>query len=59
MMKMIENKYIVLLRHPAGFPLLLVDDNDIAIMFDSEKEANKTAKENAFAEAFGYEVVEW
>ena len=52
-------KYFILLRHPKGFPLPIMNDDDIIMLFDSEEDAEKCAQDNSFAEAFGYEILEW
>ena len=48
-----------MLRHQKGFPMPLVDEEDIPVLFPSEDEAEDAAKRNLFGETFGYKLYWW
>lgn len=55
--------YFVMLRHPRGFPLPLVEEinefDERICLFDTEDEAKEAAENNMLGEAYGYEIYEW
>lgn len=52
-------KYFVMLRHPNGFPLPIVDDNENTILYDSRKEANEAGNSTSLGEVYGFEVYKY
>lgn len=51
-------RYIVLLRHPGGMWLPLVDADDTPAGFATEESATEAAKENPLGNAYGALVVD-
>lgn len=51
--------YIVMLRHPKGFPMPLVDEEGAVLLFPSEDEAEDAARRNPFGKMFGYKLYWW
>lgn len=56
---MIEKPYFVILNHPNGsvMPLVENDEQDL-MMFESERKATICASDNPLGENFGFEVFE-
>ena len=56
-------KFFIALAHPDGTPHLMVQDDstgpDVAVLFDSEDQANAVAELHGAARAWGYEVYPW
>ena len=51
-----------MLRHPNGrcMPMIeYINGHEWTILFESEEEAEKTARENMLGESYGFEVYEW
>lgn len=57
-MKMIEKPYFVLLDHPNGGIMPLVDKHDNMAMFESETEAMAAAGNSSLGSEFGFEIFE-
>jgi hypothetical protein len=52
-------KWFVMMWSQSGERVMpLVDDNDDPMLWDTEGEANDAARDNAFANAFGFQAYE-
>ena len=52
-------KYFIMLDHPNGYPLPVIDDDENTMLWDTEKDASEWAYESDFAQSFGYEIFPW
>lgn len=56
---MIEKPYFVILNHPSGDFLPLINDDGLSLsMYESEHEAMQAGNENPLGGAYGFEVFE-
>jgi hypothetical protein len=51
--------WFVMLKNARGGPMPLVTEDDVVILFDSQKAASDAGKANPLGEAFGFELYEW
>ena len=54
-----NKRWIVILNGGKGRPCFLVDENEEACLFNSEKDAHNTASKNGLGKSRGYEVISW
>lgn len=53
-------KYFVCAIHPDDFsPILMMDENNQIILFDTEDEANYFAKNDFICQFTGFKILEW
>lgn len=58
-------RWFVMVRNYYGKPMALCEPDDdgmpsnVAMTFDSERDAEDTAEKTLLGEAYGYEVYEW
>ena len=50
--------FFVMLHHPNGGALVMVDDYDNPALFESKEDAKKAAKSSSLGFSFGYEIFE-
>jgi hypothetical protein len=55
---MIDKPYFVILNHPNGSVMPMVDDNDDLAMYESEVDARVAASGSMLGSEFGYEIFE-
>ena len=55
---MIEKPYFVILNHPNGHYMPMVDDDENLAMFDSEISAIVAGNDHMLGSSFGFEVFE-
>ena len=58
MMDVEHPRFIVLLRHPNGIWLPLVDEDDNPLGFESEDHARRVAETNSLADAYGALIID-
>jgi len=51
--------YFIMLHHPNGHPMPIVDEDDNVQLFPSEDDADECATHHGTAQAWGYEIYPW
>jgi len=51
--------YFIMLRHPNGKPMPIVEDEDNIKLFESYEKAEEWTADSGAAQAYGYEIYEW
>lgn len=55
-----DERFIVVLFHPNGFPVAMTDEDDYQMaVFDSRKEAEEAGRANMIGRSCGYFVYPW
>ncbi len=51
--------YFIMLRHPNGNPMPVIEDVDEVKLFGSENEAEGWCSDSEAAQSWGYEIYKW